>query len=411
MPYLSPTALNNLRLYTYKAVDKSLVSRYILGPYWNWFITLWPLTVAPNTITLLGLAIVVFNVLTLLIYDPLYYTNKDGPDGLPQWMYFTWALGLFMYQTFDAVDGKQARRTGMASPLGELFDHGCDALCTTLEVILACRALNLGRSWWTVTSQIATLANFYLATWEEYHTGIMYFGPFSGPIEGILVIVFIYIISGTFGPSFWDQRFVTFAQLDHIPWVVDIVPDIALNEAFIVLSVFVLALNILSSWRNVYEEMSAKGGRSRLKPLVFLLPFAASTMLQILWLLHPSFHHSNIVHSSLFLPVMCAWGLQFAHHIGRAILSHVTNTPFPLWNSMWVWTAIGALDAHLPVLLHRPPIMQSTPKRTALFAYVTLAISFFAYARFCTVVIKDITEHLGIACFTVRNKDNPSKRS
>lgn len=40
-----------------------------------------------------------------------------------------------------------------------------------LEVILASQALNLGRSWWTVASQIATLANFYLTTWEEYHTG------------------------------------------------------------------------------------------------------------------------------------------------------------------------------------------------------------------------------------------------
>ncbi len=28
----------------------------------------------------------------------------------------------------DAIDGKQARRTGSSSPLGELFDHGCDAL-------------------------------------------------------------------------------------------------------------------------------------------------------------------------------------------------------------------------------------------------------------------------------------------
>lgn len=60
----------------------------------------------------------------------------------------------------------------MAGPLGEMFDHGCDALNTTLEAILACRALNLGRSWWTVASQIATLANFYLSTWEEYHTGV-----------------------------------------------------------------------------------------------------------------------------------------------------------------------------------------------------------------------------------------------
>ena len=28
----------------------------------------------------------------------------------------------------DAIDGKQARRTGTSGPLGELFDHGCDAI-------------------------------------------------------------------------------------------------------------------------------------------------------------------------------------------------------------------------------------------------------------------------------------------
>lgn len=36
----------------------------------------------------------------------------------------SWGIGLFLYQTLDAIDGKQARRTGMAGPLGEMFDHG-----------------------------------------------------------------------------------------------------------------------------------------------------------------------------------------------------------------------------------------------------------------------------------------------
>ena len=163
-------------------------------------------------------------------------------------------------------------------------------------------------------------------------------------------------------------------------------------------------------------------GRPTLKPLLFLLPFVVSTALQVLWLLHPSFYHSDIVHSPLFIPVMCAWGVQFAHQVGRMILSHVTKTQFPWWNSMWIWSAIGVLDAHLPDLLHRyaviqlgvayycsnfsrSPIIQSTPKRTAIFVYLTLAISFFAYARFCSIVIWEITEYLGIACFTVRKKD------
>ena len=37
--------------------------------------------------------------------------------------------------------------------------------------------------------------------------------------------------------------------------------------------------------------------------------------------------------------------------------------------------------------------------------YVSLAVTFLSYARFCYLVINDITEYLGIACFTVRKKD------
>ena len=46
---------------------------------------------------------------------------------------FRFALNFWLYSTFDNVDGKQARRTNTSSPLGELFDHGCDAL--TIVVI------------------------------------------------------------------------------------------------------------------------------------------------------------------------------------------------------------------------------------------------------------------------------------
>ena len=42
---------------------------------------------------------------------------------------------------------------------------------------------------------------------------------------------------------------------------------------------------------------------------------------------------------------------------------------------------------------------------TTIFVYLTLTISLAVYARFCTLVINDITNYLGIACFTVRKKD------
>lgn len=44
----------------------------------------------------------VINVLTLLWYNPTL--DQDCPP----WVYMSWAVGLFLYQTFDAVDGAQA---------------------------------------------------------------------------------------------------------------------------------------------------------------------------------------------------------------------------------------------------------------------------------------------------------------
>ena len=50
----------------------------------------------------------------------------------PNGCYFYSAFAIFAYQTLDAIDGKQARRTGNSTPLGQLFDHGCDALIANL---------------------------------------------------------------------------------------------------------------------------------------------------------------------------------------------------------------------------------------------------------------------------------------
>lgn len=50
MGHIPPQFLENLEKYSYKGVDKSLLSRYVLSYYWNWLITFWPRYVAPNTV-------------------------------------------------------------------------------------------------------------------------------------------------------------------------------------------------------------------------------------------------------------------------------------------------------------------------------------------------------------------------
>ena len=51
---------------------------------------------------ILNVSFVVINFLTMLWYNPTL--DQDCPP----WVYASWAIGLFLYQTFDAVDGTQA---------------------------------------------------------------------------------------------------------------------------------------------------------------------------------------------------------------------------------------------------------------------------------------------------------------
>ena len=94
--------------------------------------------------------------------------------------------------------------------------------------------------------------------------GQLFLGYFSGPVEGIIMIVIIFTITGFYGlkltrffvilylltyyyffpftgPSFWDQDLWKITHLDHIP----ILPNLQLNESFMVIAGVLLAFNII----------------------------------------------------------------------------------------------------------------------------------------------------------------------
>ena len=152
---LSDRELKKLKEHQYSSSCSSLLDP-LMQKYWNWwdskqdidwfglsviifrFVTFVPLWVAPNLITIVGLAINISTSLVLVWYCP------TATEVAPWWTTFSCALGLFIYQTLDAIDGKQARRTKTSSPLGELFDHGCDSLSTVFVSLASCCAVRLG---------------------------------------------------------------------------------------------------------------------------------------------------------------------------------------------------------------------------------------------------------------------------
>jgi ethanolaminephosphotransferase len=113
---LSDDVLLPLKSYKYSSVDKSFISRYILKHYWNAFVEVLPMWLAPNMVTLLGFFFIIGNVILIELLMP----DLIGPG--PSWLYYSFAFGMWMYSTLDNVDGKQARRTGTSSGLGELFE-------------------------------------------------------------------------------------------------------------------------------------------------------------------------------------------------------------------------------------------------------------------------------------------------
>jgi len=167
--------------------------------YWNWLVTLVPLWVAPNLITIVGLAINIFTSLILMYYSP------TATEQAPWWATLLCAIGLFVYQSLDAIDGKQARRTGNSSPLGELFDHGCDSLSTVFVSIASCCAVQLGEyPGWMLFQCLTASTLFYCAHWQTYVSGTLTFGKID-VTEGQIVVMIVMLISS--GASFLKMDF------------------------------------------------------------------------------------------------------------------------------------------------------------------------------------------------------------
>lgn len=149
------------------------------------------------------------------------------------------------------------------------------------------------------------------------------------------------------GPSFWDQRLWTFLCLDDFP-LISRLPNFPLNESFMILAAILVGLNICHSYDNV--RVAVRQEKRNVRPLLYLLPFVFTVIIQVAWLSHPRVNDSWIIGSASFVPFLCAWGLQFAHQVGRIILAHVTKDRFPVWDSVWILSVIGAADANLPLI-------------------------------------------------------------
>jgi len=194
--------------YKYKGEDRSLIYKYALSPLAQHLVEVWTArTVAPNTITGVGLSFMVVSYFVAYYYDPSLTTP------LPMWWFVIQSLCILVYQTLDNMDGKQARRTGSGTPLGFLFDHACDCVqilfgCTNwlqLLGMLHAEDITDSRRAWSTWLVLMPYSMMILAAWEHYWTGEMILPIINGPNEGLWLAVGLNLVTLWFGLEWWDE--------------------------------------------------------------------------------------------------------------------------------------------------------------------------------------------------------------
>ncbi|KAK3043556.1 hypothetical protein RJ639_002135, partial [Escallonia herrerae] len=255
--------------------------------------------------------------------DCIYSPHLDSPP--PRWVNFAHGLLLFLYQTFDAVDGKQARRTNSSSPLGELFDHGCDALACAFEALAFGSTAMCGRStfWFWVISAIP----FYGATWEHYFTNTLILPAINGPTEGLMLIYVVHFLTALIGAEWWAQQFGK--SLPFLSWVPFISEIPTYGAVLFLMAVFAVIPTISFNVYNVYKVVQARKG-SMLLALAMLYPFAVLLISVLVWdYLSPYNLMGNYPHL-----VVVGTGLAFGFLVGRMILAHLCDEPKGLKTNM-----------------------------------------------------------------------------
>lgn len=355
----------------------------MLNPYWTWAAQFMPPWLAPNVITLLGILAIYINIACVLIYIP----DLVGPG--PLWLYFSFAAGLFFYQTMDNIDGKQARRTGSSSPLGELFDHGIDSLNCCLGGLVQSACMGMGSSRETAFISFITCVAMFLSTWETYHTHTLYLGYLNGPTEGILIAIGFMLASGIFGLEVWTVKLA-----DLIPISLYVFgPDFNLKD-FWVLSAFlgVMVGHLPVCLYNVYRHKKKQGTNDFLESLPQLLPIVFLTAAVTSWLTSP---YSSVLADNHMVLFALTMSLVFARVTTSIILAHLTRQPFPYWSLPMYPLFVAAVLFRIFDL----PAWFELYYLWGYFLFCFVYIGVYSYK-----VINALCAFLDINCFTIKKK-------
>nr|CAH7754500.1 unnamed protein product [Callosobruchus chinensis]CAH7757637.1 unnamed protein product [Callosobruchus chinensis] len=372
---LQDVQLKRLGEHQYSCQSVSILDS-LLQPYWNWLVSKIPIWLAPNLITILGLIINILTALILIWYSP------DAKTETPRWALAFCALGLFIYQSLDAIDGKQARRTGTANPLGELFDHGCDSLSTVFVALSACIAIQIGNyPGWMFFQCFCAMTLFYCAHWQTYVSGTLRFGKVD-VTEAQFTIMSILTISAIFGPSIWSTKLPTLdVELKMIPLVIACGVAILLAQANI--SVIFTG--------GVGKNGSTVAGTSVLSPII---PFSM-VLVPAFIIYKKSTQEIYENHPALYI---LAFGLVATKVTNKLVVAHMTKSEMEYTDSSLLGPTMLFLNQYFNTFINEYYVL-----------WLCLIWVVIDLVRYCSQICHEICDYLHVELFRIPYPGGPQK--
>ena len=241
-----------------------------------------------------------------------------------------------------------------------------------------------------------------MQTWDEYHTKTLTLGIVNGPVEGVLILVAVYTLTGLLGGAhIWQQ-----SMLRAVGFSESVAPkflyELSFTQWYMVQGAVVLVLNTVESSFNVMRARRERGEKSR-GALKGLLPFFAVWAMIITYLyLQPTVLYHHLV------PFVFFAGIVNAYSVGQMITAHLVKLPFPFYNVLALPLAYGVIDSLGPLLLKHFGIGWPTAlghdEYQVSYVFLMLGLALGVYGSFVVDVIVSICDYLDIWCLTIKHK-------
>lgn len=194
--YFDPDRPKN---YSYKSINNSLADKYVLRHWWPIALKAVPARAPANLVSMVGNlgSYLAFIILSGLVFGPAAVVGREKP-----WIFGVVAFGLFFYQTLDALDGIQARRTGASGPLGEFVDHWFDSFNVFLVPLGFMLAFPVFPWQFMVPCLVVFTATNWIMMRSLNNTNTLFFDSFSSE-EGQIIGQLFYLSVWALGYDFW----------------------------------------------------------------------------------------------------------------------------------------------------------------------------------------------------------------